>query len=112
VVSGPAKSLGSVSKPLMSISISRGNRKSEGNLEKRSGKQAWQGLDGRLSGMMTALDRFNPCQACFPGARTMLAPAFRHTLTVQASGSAADSELLHRSLSENYDMAYPNSRTD
>jgi len=35
----------------------------------------------------------NPCQACFPVALPVIEPAFRHTATEQASGSASGHRL-------------------
>jgi hypothetical protein len=53
---------------------------SEKNMEEVEREQDWQGLDARSSGMMAAFGTSHPCQACFPGARRLIAPAFRHTL--------------------------------
>jgi hypothetical protein len=55
---------------------------SEKNMEEVEREQDWQGLDARSSGMMAAFGPSHPCQACFPGARRLIAPAFRHTLAV------------------------------
>jgi hypothetical protein len=59
-------------------------------------KQSRQGLDGPHAVLMPLGLASHPCRACFTGARTLIAPAFRHTSTVQASGSGAASELLQR----------------
>jgi len=61
-------------------------RNQQGKRKKGGGKQAWQGLD-RGKGCVPLIEILsNPCQACFPGAAPMIAPAVRRTPAGQASG--------------------------